>query len=501
MTGLRELLGPRTIAVIGASSDPSALSGRPLRILRDSGYTGALYPVNPRHEQIDGIQVYPSIGAVPAQVDVALILVPKAFVLDVLHQCAAAKVGLAVVFSSGFAEEGGPGTDRERQIAELAASTGLRIIGPNAEGFLNTAERVPATFSPAVEANLDQDAPNRDHVTVISQSGGLGFALFDRGAAVGLGFDYVVSTGNEADVDAVDVIDDLVRDGRSRVLLLVAEGFTSLPRFLAAADQARRAGTAIVVAKLGASSPGARAALAHTAHQVGSDADYRAAFLSHGVLRAQDEDELVDLGMLLARARPSAGGRVGIMTTSGGAGVWLADACSALGLSVPELTGPLQEALRPLMPTYGSPRNPVDLTAEAIHGGGLVEAMELLLRSGEVDSIAVISSLANPTGLVRHRDRLVDVLATARIPVLMYSYTRPADANVALLADLGLPWFPTPTRTARALAVLRDRGADQVEVPSARQPAEERDDGVTPVIRDGDPSPSAAQPEEPGSHN
>jgi acyl-CoA synthetase (NDP forming) len=470
MTSLLTLLGPRTVAVIGASSDPSALSGRPLRILRDSGFDGSLYPVNPRHEQVDGIPAYPNIGAVPEQVDVALILVPKGIVLDVLHQCAAAKVGLAVVFTSGFAEEGGPGTERERQLAELAASTGLRIIGPNAEGFLNTEDTVPATFSPAVEANLNQDAPNRDHVTVISQSGGLGFALFDRGAAIGLGFDYVISTGNEADVDAVDLIEDLVRDGRSRVLLVVAEGVRSLPRFLAAADRARRAGIALVVAKLGASQPGGRAALAHTAHQVGSDADYQAAFLSRGVLRARDEDELIDLGMLLARARPCSGGRIGIMTTSGGAGVWLADACSALGLAVPELTGPLRQALRPLMPTYGSPRNPVDLTAEAIHGGGLVEALQLLLTSDEVDSVAVIASLANPTGLVRHRDRLAEVLATAAKPVLMYSYTRPADANVALLADLGLPWFPTPTRTARALALLRDRGADQVEVPSARQP-------------------------------
>lgn len=501
MTGLRELLGPRTVAVIGASADPTALSGRPLRILRDSGFGGVLYPVNPRHEQIDGLPAYPTIGAVPEQVDVALILVPKAIVLDVLQQCAAADVGLAVVFTSGFAEEGGTGTDREQQIRDLAASTGLRIIGPNAEGFLNTADRVPATFSPAVEANLDQDGPNRDHVTVISQSGGLGFALFDRGAAVGLGFDHVISTGNEADVDAVDVVEDLVRDGRSKVLLLVAEGFQSLPRFLAAADEARRTGTALVVAKLGASAPGGRAALSHTAHQVGSDADYQAAFAGRGVLRASDEDELVDLGMLLARARPATGDRIGIMTTSGGAGVWLADACSARGLTVPELTEPLQQALRPLMPTYGSPRNPVDLTAEAIHGGGLVEALELLLRSDEVDGIAVISSLANPTGLVRHRDRLAAVLATARKPVVMYSYTRAADVNVRLLAELGLPWFPTPTRTARALAVLRDRGADQIEVPSARQPAEERGDGVVPVIRDGDPSPSPAQPEEPGSHN
>lgn len=454
MTGLRDLLWPKAIAVIGASTDPNALSGRPLPILRRSGYTGALHPVNPRHERIDGMTSYPDIGSVPGEVDVALVLVRKTLVPDVLEQCARAGVGLAVVFSSGFAEESDAGADAERRMTELARTTAMRIIGPNAEGFLNVPGQVAATFSPAVEANLDQHTSGSDHIVVISQSGGIGFAVFDRGVAAGLGVDHVISTGNEADVDAVELVAELTDDPAVRVLLLVVEGFLSPQRFLDAAVRARAAGKSIVVAKLGSSESGARAALAHTAHDVGSAETYRAAFRDAGVHVTRDEDELVDIGMLLARTPRAAGRRVGIMTTSGGAGVWLTDACVEHGLAVPELSSPLQRGLRDLMPSYGSPRNPVDLTAAAIHGGGLVGALDQLLASDEVDSVAVIASLANPTGLTRHADRIGELVAATTKPVVIYTYTRPAPVNVRLLADLGMSWFPSATRTARALAFL-----------------------------------------------
>jgi acetate---CoA ligase (ADP-forming) len=482
VTSLRDLLWPRSVAIIGASSDPSALSGRPLGILLNSGYSGSIYPVNPRHREIAGLPAYSRIGDVPETVDTALVLVPRAHVLDVLAQCADSGVGLAVVFASGFAEENGLGREQERRIGEIAKSSGMRIIGPNAEGFLNTAAPMPATFSPAVEVSFGSDLRAGDGgvragdggvraggadlgagdgVAVISQSGGLGFAVFDRGRAAGLGFSYIVSTGNEADVDAVDVMDELIPDETVRVVLLVVEGFRSPERFLAAADRARSAGKPIAVAKLGSSAPGARAALAHTAHSAGSDLAYQAVFRGRGVVRAHDEDELIDAGMLLARTGPApgrygtaTGRRVGIITTSGGAGVWLADACVARGLTVPELTTATQADLRALMPSYGSPRNPVDLTAEAIHRSGLIQALDRLISSSEVDSVALIMSMANPTALERIGPQLGRLLAASAKPVVVYSYTRPDERNIARLAELGLAWFPAPSRTARAIALL-----------------------------------------------
>ena len=464
MSELHKLLSPRSVAIVGASSDPAALSGRPLAILRAAGFEGPVAPVNTRHTEVGGLRAYPHIGAVPGPVDTALILVPKAHVIGVLRQCAAAGVGLAVVFTSGFAEEGEAGAELESQVRQIAANSSMRIIGPNAEGFLNTEARVAATFSPAVEGNIDDTAAGgTDNVAVISHSGGIGFALFDRGRAAGIGFDYIVSTGNEVDVDVTDLLEELLAEGKVRVFLLVVEGFRAPGRFLAVADRVRRAGKSVVVAKLGASSPGARAAQAHTAHRAGSPLAYHAAFASHGVAQAQDEDELLDMGMLLSRAIPAAGNRVGIITTSGGAGVWLADASASAGLTVPELSPAVQRELRALMPSYGSPRNPVDLTAGAIHGSGLSEALACVLTSGEVDVVVLIMSMANPTALARQSAELEQVLAASPRPVILYSYTRPAPANLRRLADLRLAWFPTPTRTARALARLTGQdGSPQV---------------------------------------
>jgi len=456
VTSLSRGLSPRSVAIIGASADPTRLSGRPLRILCAAGFDGAVFAVNPRHKEIAGQQAYPDVVSVPGPVDTALILVPKAHVMSVLRQCADADVGTAVVFTSGFAEEGAEGSELEAKIRQIAVSSSMRVLGPNAEGFLNAHARVAATFSPAVERSLQDDQfTGADNLAVLSQSGGLGFAVYDRGCAAGLGFGYVVSTGNEADVDVTELVDELLSEGSAGVFLLVVEGFKSPERFLAVAERARAAGKPIVVAKLGTSEAGARAALAHTAHLVGSPPAERAAFRACGVVQAEDEDELVDLGMLFARSTPSAGSRVGIITTSGGAGVWLADSCAVYGLTVPELGAGIQRDLRKLMPSFGSPRNPVDVTADAIHGDGVAAALARLLASDEIDAVALIMSLASPTALERQRPLLDDVLAGSSKPVLVYGYTRPAPPNVRHLVDLRLPWFPTANRTARALARLQ----------------------------------------------
>lgn len=458
MGALRSLLWPKSVAVIGASTNPSSLSGRPLRMLRDKGFDGRLYPVNPRHDEVDGLPAYPSIGEVPDRVDVALVLVPADQVVEVLEQCAAVGTGCAVVFSSGFGEQGGVGAERERRIKALTATSGLRVLGPNAEGFLNVAGRVAATFSPAVEMSAEGESIGRDGVAVLSQSGGLGFAVFDRGRAAGVGFSYVVTTGNEVDVDVLDLVEDVLADERTYVIAAVIEGVADPARLASVAQRARGLGKTLIAAKLGASDAGAEAALWHTAHEVGSDPEYQSILDAAGVTRARDEDELVDLAMLLARTDPAAGGRVGIVTLSGGAGVWLADACEARGLTVPALPDEVRRELRELMPAYGSARNPVDLTAQAFHRGGVAAALEILLARGEVDSVVLILSMANPTTLRRERDELARVLATATKPVVAYSYTRPGEPSLRVLAELGLAWFPTPTRTANALAVLARRG-------------------------------------------
>ncbi len=453
---LRALLSPRSIAIIGASGDTARLSGRPLPILLQHHYPGHIYPVNPHRDTVAGLPAYPTIGDVPEPVDVVAVVVPAVLVPPVVRDCAAAGARAAVIFSSGFAEEGEDGRRAEDEIAAIALETGMRVLGPNGEGFFNVRQGIPLSFSPTVdyERGLTRLVPG--NVAVVSQSGGLGFALFNWGQAVGLGASYVVTTGNEADLGTLEVAAYLLEDPGTDVVALLVEGFRDGEQLAPVALRAAELGKKLVVAKLGRSSAGGDAAAAHTAHRAGDDGEYQEAFDRFGVTRVSDQEDLLDACFALSRGRRPAGPRVGILTTSGGAGVWLTDACDALGLSVPELGAELQAELRPLMPSYGSPRNPVDVTAEVVNRAGVAKPLEMLVASPQVDAVVLISSLAGPHMLEREEAEIGRVLESTTKPVVVYSYTAPGEASVEALARLGLAWYPSPARAARAVRVLVD---------------------------------------------
>jgi acyl-CoA synthetase (NDP forming) len=455
---LTALLSPRSIALIGASADPARLSGRPLPILLQHHYSGRIYPVNPGHSTICGLAAYPTIADVPGPVDVAAVTVRAALVPDVIRQCAAAGVRTAVIFSSGFAEEGEDGRRAEDALAAAARASGMRLLGPNAEGFFNVTRGIPLSFSPTVdyERGLTRLVPG--NVAVVSQSGGLGFALFNWGQAVGMGSSHVVSTGNEADLGTLEVAAHLLEDPSTDVVALLVEGFGADERLEPVALRAAQLGKKLVVAKLGRSASGREAAAAHTAHQAGDDDEYQEAFGRLGVIRVDDQEDLLDTCFALSRRRPAAGPRVGILTTSGGAGVWLADACEAAGLTVPELDDALQAQLRPLMPSYGSPRNPVDVTAEVVNRAGVTRPLQLLVSSPQIDTVVLVSSLAGPHILEREEAGIRDVLDGTAKPVVVYSYTHIGEASVEALARLGLAWYPSPARAARAVRTLMEAG-------------------------------------------
>jgi acyl-CoA synthetase (NDP forming) len=456
---LRAMFSPRSIAIIGASEDPASLSGRPLEILRQHRYSGAISPVNPRHKEIAGLEAYPSIGDVPGPVDLAVIAVRAAAVPGLVSEAAEAGVRSMVVFSSGFAEESEAGARAEREIAAIARDSGMRVLGPNAEGFFNLAEGIPVSFSPTIdyERGLTRLVPG--NVAVVSQSGGLGFALFNWGQGVGMGSSHVVSTGNEADLDSLEIAAYLLEDAGTDVVALLVEGFRRPEQLEAVAGRAGELGKRLVVAKLGRSASGRLAAAAHTAHDAGDDGEYQAAFDRGAVIRVDDQDELLDVCFALSKHPHStndstAGRNVGILTVSGGAGVWLADACEAAGLAVPELSTALQDQLRPLMPSYGSPRNPVDATAQVFAHDGIAVILRLLCASDQLDAVVIVGSLAGPHMLEREEDALRQVLQATTKPVLIYTYTRPGDASIEALARMGLAWYPSPARVAAALAVL-----------------------------------------------
>jgi acyl-CoA synthetase (NDP forming) len=451
---LSPLLRPRSIAIIGASQDLTSLSGRPLDILLQHHYEGRLYPVNPNRAEVAGLPTWPSISSVPEQVDLAVIAIRASLVLDALRECAQAGVRAAVVFSSGFAEEGDTGRRAQDEMTALAESSGMRILGPNAEGFFNLHDGIPVSFSPAVDYKRGLTTLLTGNVAVVSQSGGLGFAVFNWGQGAGLGSSHVVSTGNEADVEVLELVEFLLDDERTEVVALLVEGFRRPDRLAAVASRAQQLAKPLIVAKLGRSEAGRRGAWAHTAHDSGDDGWYDGEFDRWGILQADDQEHLLDIAFGLSRRPVMAGPRVGILTSSGGAGVWLADACHDAGLIVPELTAATQAALRLLMPSYGSPQNPVDVTAQVFGSGGIAPALDVLCTSSEVDAVALVCSLASPHMLENEQDQISAILAATEKPVFVYSYTRPGPASVELLTRLGLAWYPSPRRAARAFAAL-----------------------------------------------
>jgi acyl-CoA synthetase (NDP forming) len=455
VTALHAMFRPRSIAIIGASDDPLSLSGRPLAVLRQHAYDGEIYLVNPNREQISGLPCYPAIGAVPQAVDLAIVAVRAALVPGVIADCAAAGTRAVVIFSSGFAEQDEAGRAAQDRLAQIARDTGIRLLGPNGEGFLNVGDGVPASFSPTVDYSRGLTHLVPGGLAVVSQSGGLGFALFNWGQTVGLGASFVVTTGNESDVDALEVADFLAGDEQTTVIALLVEGFSrGLDSLAPVARRVREAGKHLVVAKLGRSPAGRRSAPTHSAHDAGDPAEYDRVLTAAGAVLADDQEDLLDVCLALSRGPLMAGRRVGIITASGGAGIWAADACEDQGLTVPVLSGAVQAQLRELMPAYGVAANPVDLTAQGISGGNVDTAVRILAASGEVDAVLVVVTLAGPDVLRREGAALQAAAAELSLPVLIYSYTAPGAESAEILRGLQMAWYTSPRRAARALRAL-----------------------------------------------
>jgi acyl-CoA synthetase (NDP forming) len=458
---LHDFFAPGRIAVIGASADQTKISGRLLNFLRRNKYTGHLCPVNPSRLDIDGLPCYPTIAAIGAPVDLAIVVIPAAAVVAALEECAAAGTRHALIIASGFAEEGGAQHDVQQQIAAIAWRTGMRICGPNAEGFHNDIDSVSATFSPAVEFNPERDLPpfTARRVGVVAQSGGIGFALFNRGRADGLRFSKVISTGNEADLSAADFFAHMVDDPATDAVLLFLETIRDPALFAAAAARAAQRGKPVVAVKVGRSMAGVRAAASHTASMAGWDAGCDAMFRKYGIASATDPDEAVAIMAAFVTNPLPRGKRAGIITVSGGAGAWMADTLSAAGLDVPELSPALQQTIAGFIPSYGSPRNPIDITAQAVSQGGVERSIELLLDGDEVDVIVVVTSLTSEHRVTFDPDKLRALLARQGKPVLFFSYTRVSDFSRRFMSGAGAPVQSGLSLLASAVAALQQRAA------------------------------------------
>ena len=464
---LDSFFSPSSIALIGASRDLDKIPGRLLSMLRKNHYPGRIYPINPNYGELDGLKCYPSIGDVGAPIDLAIVIIPARAVLGALEQCAAAGVKNAVIISSGFAEEGGDSTAMQDAIVALAKRTGMRISGPNAEGFYSEAQHVAATFSPTVDVKpgaVDLVASKR-RAAVVAQSGGVGFAIKHRAKALGVAISYCVSAGNEADLGAGEFLDYMVQDPSTDVILLFIEGIRDVDKFLVAARRAAEIGKPIIVTKVGRSGAGERAAASHTASMAGWSAAYDAVFAKYGFIVCNDLDEAVAIAAVLTTSPLPKGDRVGVVTVSGGAGIWGADTVSMQGLQVPELPAAMQAEIRKLLPSYGAARNPIDVTAQGVNSGGLQKSIELLDASDDIDAILVVLSLMSETRMQFKRDELKPVIDAQRKPIVFYSYTLPSNFARAALAESGVVVLSGLTHAGVAMRKITDYAGFKLAPP------------------------------------
>ena len=378
--------------------------------------------------------------------------------LGALEQCVAAGVKNAVIISSGFAEEGGDSAAMQVQIADLARRSGMRISGPNAEGFLSEVQKVAATFSPTVDVRPGHVplVATRRRIGIVAQSGGIGFAIKHRAKALGVAISYVVSAGNESDIGAGEFFDYMVQDASTDVILLFIEGIRDVDKFMAAARRAAEVGKPVIVTKVGRSHAGVRAAASHTASMAGWSGAYDAVFAKYGFIVSNDLDEAVTIAAVLASNPLPKGDRVAVLTVSGGAGIWGTDTVSMQGLQVPALSDGAQAQIKQWMPSYGAAGNPIDVTAQGATSGGLQKTIELLDASNEIDATLVVLSLSSEVRMPFKEAELKPVISAQRKPVVFYSYTLPSDFARRELAKSGVVVLSGLTHVGVAMRRLLD---------------------------------------------
>ena len=488
---LEPVLRPRSIAVIGASRDLSTVGGSLFHNLLSHNFNGPVYPVNPKSPVVQSVAAYPTIADVPGDVDLAMVVVPAARVLEVVEACGKKGVKAVVVISAGFRETGERGARLEQQLVEVVRHYGMRLVGPNCLGVLNTEEgvRLDATFAPIY--------PPHGKVAFSSQSGALGVAILEYASQLNIGVSHFVSVGNKADVSGNDLLEFWERDPGTGIILLYLESFGNPRRFIPIARRIARH-KPIVAVKSGRTRAGQRAASSHTGSIAGADAAVDALCRQSGVIRTDTIEELFDVALVLAHQPVPSGNRVGIVTNAGGPGIMASDACETHGLVVPVLSDATQEFLRSFLPPEASTRNPVDMIASATPDS-FEKATAAVLDDPGVDALLALYVPPIRTGAaevasaivrgVEEAGRRADADGRPRKPVLscflgthgvpealavfqagrIPSYVFPESAAIALSRAVRYGrWRQTEPGAPVSLAVNRVRAANALSHALAR---------------------------------
>lgn len=467
ISSLRTFFEARTIAIIGASNDPRKPGGKPLNALINKGYRGKIYPVNPKYDSISGIKCYPSLEAIPGEVELAVISLPAEGVYSALEKCVEKGVRAAVIFSSGFSEIGPEGRLLQDRMAELANKTGIRLCGPNCLGVVNTTNGLMASFAYIV------DIPDVDPRTVgfVTQSGAYGALIYAQALTSGVGLNYFVSVGNEADLEFADFLRYMVWDQSTRVVGGYLEGAKDARKLRLAAGEALKLGKPIMIMKVGRSSAGARAASSHTGSLAGEDRIYDAFFKQTGIIRIDGPDEMIAFVPVFLAGRLPRGKNIAILTVSGGSGVTLADMCEGLGLTLPRLNDSTRAKMEAVLPSFGSAQNPIDLTSVYMTNPEMLMAcLKALLEDDQVDIILGNFDLKEPYGVEIAR-QVIDIYNSTEKPMIICPWVFPGTDEgdgVRKLRRAGIPVNLNTAQAVRAIAHL----ADYAELLRARKSKE-----------------------------
>jgi len=448
------LLSPRGVAIVGASSDLSRIGGQPLKLLTEYGYRGGIYPVNPKYQELKALPCYPDLGSVPQPCDVAIIALAAQQVPGAVQQCGAAGISFAVVLSSGFSEAGMDGSALQSELAAAARGSGVRLLGPNCIGALNLKDDVRMGFGATLRLRTLIPGP----FAMVTQSGGFGLGVVAAAAEQGVGFNYAISTGNEADISALDLIAYFLEGDDTEGVVTFMEGVTDGRRLLALGERALELGKPVLVWKVGNTDVGRQAAASHTARMTAPYALFQAAFQAGGFIEVQDIDDVIDALKVFRNRRLPRGKRVGIVTLSGGAGVLLADRCIEHGFEVPPLSDPSAHEIRKWVVDFATIANPLDATANGYSDNfaSYNRVIATVLADPNIDQV-----IARTPPLSAMRGWMQGVMETVRgtSKPLMLNWPSAAGEISDIKDELersGIACIPAPGRTVQALAKLNE---------------------------------------------
>jgi acyl-CoA synthetase (NDP forming) len=454
------LFHPQGIAIIGASADITRIGSHPLKALKNAGYSGGIFPINPRYPELHGLPCFPDVMAIKAPCDLAVVAVPAPGVVQAIRDCGKAGIPFAVVLTAGFRESGPEGRKLEEELKRALAETGVRIVGPNCQGMLSVEARVWAAFGSV----SDETELKPGSVSCAFQSGGFGYAIVNLAEAQGVGFRYCVSSGNEVDITTPELLSAFLDDPGTSLAFAYLEGTPDARRLLDLGRKSLQTGKPVLIWKAGTTDAGIKAAASHTANMTGSYDLYRAAMRQCGLIEVDDVEPIVDIARLFAQGREPAGSSIGVLSISGGSGVVFADAAVRGGLTLPPFSPETLAKMRELVPAFGSPENPADITAAVFSDASLFSrTLDVVLEDPGLDQLSILlASISGPRA-----DHSAEVIAAAaaktKKPVHVAWSGRHAKSEKAVktLEAARVPFVTTPVRLARAAAVLARFAADR----------------------------------------